>query len=360
LPGGTLPLGVEIQQLAFAFNCYPLQNIYFNKYRIINKSSQSWDSTYISLANDCDIGSNACGAIDDAIGCDTNRNLAITYNADNLDCNYGNNPPSLGTSLLQSPVRYTGNFNDTARLPYDTLVGYKLIGMSSFVHFVGASPDPCFNDPDSAIYAYNFMKGFDGCGRIIINRVTGLPTKYTYTGNACLRIGWFDSASHDIRYVKNSGPFTIASSDTQVVVFSFMVTRDGGNNFQNVCALQSISDSALWYYYHDFPICFQIGIQPISNEVPQRFMLYQNYPNPFNPFTKIKFAVPPSLKGEGPGVRVIIYNFLGQEIATLVNDELQPGIYEIDWNATNYPSGVYFYSITAGDISMTKRMVLLK
>src|SRR4030095_14421753 len=75
LPGGTLPLGVEIQQLAFAFNCSPLQNMYFTKYRIINRSGQSWDSTFISLANDVDIG----GAEDDAYGSDRIKTSTFLY-----------------------------------------------------------------------------------------------------------------------------------------------------------------------------------------------------------------------------------------------------------------------------------------
>src|SRR4030095_12517087 len=116
LLGGTLPLGVEIQQLAFAFNCSPLQNMYFTKYRIINKSGQSWDSTFVSLANDADIGASSCGAFDDAYGSDSARSISIIYNADNFDCNYLDNPPSLGTRMLQSPVNYTGNPLDAARL----------------------------------------------------------------------------------------------------------------------------------------------------------------------------------------------------------------------------------------------------
>ena len=135
LPGGTLPLGVEIQQLSFMFNCTPLQNTYFMKWKVINKSSLNWDSVYIALADDTDIGSDACGAFDDANGCDTLRNLSFVYNGDNDDCNYGTNPPTLGIRFLQSPIKFTGNNNDTARLPYDTLVGYKLLGMTAHNSF---------------------------------------------------------------------------------------------------------------------------------------------------------------------------------------------------------------------------------
>jgi len=360
LPGGTLPLGIEIHQLSFMFNCQSLKDMYFMKYKFINKSSLLWDSAYISFVNDIDIGVGHCGASDDALGCDTSRNLAFYYNADDSDCNYGINPPSLGTRFLQSPLRYTGNNNDTAKLPYDTLIGYKHLGMNTHIMFHYQNWNPCNNDPDNAISGYNFMKGNNACDSPYIHPVTGLKTLFIYSGNACNRTGWFDSSSWDKRNIVSSGPFKMNSGDTQIAVFSYLVTRDGGNNFQNVCALQSLSDTALKYYYNDFQTCIPIGIQPISNEVPEKFMLYQNYPNPFNPVTSIKFSIP-SLLRRGAGVVLLkVYDILGQDIATLVNDELNPGIYEVDWNAENYPSGVYFYSITTNNYFESKKMVLIK
>ena len=150
------------------------------------------------------------------------------------------------------------------------------------------------------------------------------------------------------------------SGDTQIVVLSYMITRDGGNNFQNVCALQSLSDSALKYYYNDFKTCIPIGIEPISTEIPQRFELYQNYPNPFNPSTKIRFHIPAFVETTRRVVSLRIYDVLGKEIEVLVNENLKPGIYEIDWNAENLPSGVYFYSIITNEFTQTKKMVVVK
>ncbi len=105
-----------------------------------------------------------------------------------------------------------------------------------------------------------------------------------------------------------------------------------------------------------------IGIEPISSEVPERFVLYQNYPNPFNPITKIKFDTPPqpSPKGREQWVKLVIYDILGREIAVLVNEQLKPGTYEIEWDASDYPSGVYFYRLSAGNYRDTKKMVLIK
>jgi Secretion system C-terminal sorting domain len=106
-----------------------------------------------------------------------------------------------------------------------------------------------------------------------------------------------------------------------------------------------------------------IGIQPISTEIPQRFVLYQNYPNPFNPVTKIKFSIPVaslSSIGEGSGVRLIVYDLLGREAAVLVNEQLTPGTYEVEWNGSNYASGIYFYQLRTNKFSESKKMVLVK
>jgi len=98
-----------------------------------------------------------------------------------------------------------------------------------------------------------------------------------------------------------------------------------------------------------------IGIQHISSQVPQSFFLHQNYPNPFNPVTKIKFDIP-----NQSIVKLIIYDLLGREVTTLVNKQLKPGSYEVDWDGTSYASGVYFYTLLTNDFVETKRMVLLK
>lgn len=103
-----------------------------------------------------------------------------------------------------------------------------------------------------------------------------------------------------------------------------------------------------------------LGIKPISGIVPESYMLYQNYPNPFNPNTKIKFDIPSAGQRHAFDVRIIIYDILGREIATLVNETLQPGTYEVEWDGSNYTSGIYFYKLISDDYIQSRRMVLLK
>ena len=102
------------------------------------------------------------------------------------------------------------------------------------------------------------------------------------------------------------------------------------------------------------------GISFHQNSSVVKFHLSQNYPNPFNPQTKIKFDVPANVKGQTSNVKLVIYDLLGREIATLVNEELRPGTYEADWDASNFSSDVYFYKIISGDFAKKKKMVLMK
>ncbi len=100
-----------------------------------------------------------------------------------------------------------------------------------------------------------------------------------------------------------------------------------------------------------------IGVSQINSHLPVGFTLSQNYPNPFNPTTKIKFAI----SGVSAAHTFLsVYDILGNEMAVLVNQNLIPGEYEVEWNASDIPSGIYFYKIQAGEFSETKKMVLIK
>jgi hypothetical protein len=107
-------------------------------------------------------------------------------------------------------------------------------------------------------------------------------------------------------------------------------------------------------------ICTFTGIKTISNEIPDEIRLYQNYPNPFNPVTKIRFAIPSVGQMHAFELRLIIYDILGKEVQTLVNENLSPGTYEVNFDGSNLPSGVYIYRLTAGNYTETKKMVLIK
>lgn len=248
LPGGTLPMGVEIQQTSFAFLAPGLTNMYFVKWKIINKSSNVWDSTFTAIACDPDLGD----AGDDAVGCDSTQDIAFCYNQDNVDPIYGSAPPAVGFKYLQSPIVYTGNPSDTVKLPYGNFVGYRAVGLSLFTSFEN-SGNECLGDPDLAVNAYNFMKYGEGCGHPLINWTTGGPSKYKYNGNVCATppTGWYDSLPQDKRFLQVSGPFVMNSQDTQIIVVGAFIER-GSSNYQSVCALLESGDRVQKFYNSNF------------------------------------------------------------------------------------------------------------
>jgi len=97
------------------------------------------------------------------------------------------------------------------------------------------------------------------------------------------------------------------------------------------------------------------GVSPIGNTVPQNYSLSQNYPNPFNPVTKINFALP-----KQGFVTLKIYDVLGREVRTLVNEVKSAGQFSVDFNASEFSSGVYFYKLETNGFSDIKRMMLIK
>jgi hypothetical protein len=166
---------------------------------------------------------------------------------------------------------------------------------------------------------------------------------------------------------------------TMLGFFDVLITRNDGNVYRNPSYSSSwipaytaplgiyryISNQPIYVGYSLYAVrdnggiswgsCGTGGIQRISNEIPIDFALKQNYPNPFNPVTKIRFDVPKDSK-----IRISVFDVLGKEVARLAEQYFQPGQYELTWDAANYTSGVYFYSMIANDYSVTKKMVLVK
>jgi photosystem II stability/assembly factor-like uncharacterized protein len=96
-------------------------------------------------------------------------------------------------------------------------------------------------------------------------------------------------------------------------------------------------------------------IKTISENIPDKFQLHQNYPNPFNPETNIKFDLP-----EASNVKITIYNSLGKQMQVLADEHKQAGSYEVKFNGEGYSGGIYFYRITAGELTETRKMLLVK
>jgi hypothetical protein len=97
------------------------------------------------------------------------------------------------------------------------------------------------------------------------------------------------------------------------------------------------------------------GIIEVLNQLPKEFQLFQNYPNPFNPTTTIQYSIP-----KKSYIILKVFDILGKEVATLISEEKTVGNYEVEFNANNLSSGVYFYQLNAGNFTSTKKMLLMK
>ncbi|MCX6162361.1 MAG: T9SS type A sorting domain-containing protein [Ignavibacteriae bacterium] len=172
----------------------------------------------------------------------------------------------------------------------------------------------------------------------------------------------------------NNSLFFINSNTGWVVGSTIMKTTNGGTNWNNDLpnlipysdsynCLHSVffSDQNTGWVVGSYAAIFSITnggstlINQISTETPAGYSLCQNFPNPFNPSTKISFQLPvvssSSLK---------IFDITGKEVATLVNERLNAGTYTVDWNASEFPSGVYFYRLTAEGYGETRKMMLIR
>jgi photosystem II stability/assembly factor-like uncharacterized protein len=150
------------------------------------------------------------------------------------------------------------------------------------------------------------------------------------------------------------------------------ITSNGGINWQtqyintntSLNSINFVNESSGWACGYFGTVVHTstggIGIKKINDKIPESFRLQQNYPNPFNPVTKIRFELPSMTNYRQLKVNLSIYDILGRELETLVNESLQAGTFEVVWNASKYSSGIYFYSLTAGEFSVTKKMVLVK
>jgi hypothetical protein len=178
--------------------------------------------------------------------------------------------------------------------------------------------------------------------------------------------------------VKNSEVELLWSTASELNNMGFEIERsiDGQDNFVTVGFVEGKGSSTEISYYSfndnpklsgvnqlyyrlkqvDFDGTFSYSnVVNVSYDVPAEFVLSQNYPNPFNPSTRINYFLP-----KESFVSVKVYDFLGREVTTLVNEIKSTGSYDLVFDASNLPSGTYFYTLRTDNYSSTKKMILLK
>jgi hypothetical protein len=209
----------------------------------------------------------------------------------------------------------------------------------------------------SAIWFDNSTNGFSSADRNIIKTTNSgvnwvitpgssgpeIIRGITGTGN----FWWY------VRFLSNQIYYTSNSGQNWAVQYT-APTNSGYNHITK----GRNGSSKLWAARIDGGISVytgELGIKKLTNSIPEEFGLSQNFPNPFNPVTHLRFEI-----SELRLVNLVVYDIHGREVATLVNEQLSPGIYEVEWNAEVYSSGVYFYTIKAGKFTQTLKMVLIK
>lgn len=198
---------------------------------------------------------------------------------------------------------------------------------------------------DNIVGFYYFHKTTNaGQNWVVIN----IPQQMNSVRFTDVNNGWLCGANGGILYSSNGGSnWSLQASGVSVTLNEhYMLNQNTGWIVGNNGVILKTTNGG------------PSAINPISNEVPSVYSLYQNYPNPFNPNTKIKFDIPAVETIHELSLR--IYDILGREVAVLVDEQLKPGSYEVEWDASNYPSGVYIYRLKTGSFSETKKMILLK
>jgi subtilisin family serine protease len=156
-------------------------------------------------------------------------------------------------------------------------------------------------------------------------------------------LGKTEAGPNDISSVISAGPYEIKADESIEIAFSISAGIDLAS------IKRSVVNSRLKYSE------VITDVLENNNEIPIEFSLSQNYPNPFNPTTKINFSIK-----EAGFVKLNIYNMLGEIVTELVSENLEKGFYKYDWNASNYSSGIYFYSINVNGFNQVRKMALVK
>jgi hypothetical protein len=285
-----------------------------------------------------------------------------------IDVN-GNNIYENGIDTpLDTAVNYLGPIGITI------FPGAKNLEVATSVFYI--SGDPNLRDPFNVVEARNYTLGLDRIGNVVDPCVFpygevrgGVPcgdvNPYIFfSGDPITDVGWICNQNRDVRGTGSAGPFKLIKDQEVEVLIGYEIDRST-TPLGGIIAARSISDAVQTFYENNFgyPIV-SVEDEPL---VVSKFILEQNYPNPFNPITKIKFTMPSVFASEATQTQLVtlkVYDILGNEITTLVNEELSPGEYEVEFSAESsikYPaSGIYFYQLAAGEFIQTKKMVLIK
>lgn len=261
------------------------------------------------------------------------------------------------TFYLQSAAGETG-WNNSFYFDINTGVSFGTSNTRVFktLNLVNWTPQATTGQVNSyAIWYNSILTGMTGGTGMLLTTNGGLtwgPTPTALPGTA------------NISGINGANSFWVVTRQATVI---YTTTNNGTSWSTNYTApagnyrhiIKDRSSGAVFYAVRDnggiSRGLYFLGITPVSTEIPNSYSLNQNYPNPFNPETNIKFNIPK----EG-FVKLSVYDGVGREVSSLVNESLKAGEYEVNFNALGLTSGAYFYKLAVNDFIQTKKMILVK
>jgi len=291
------------------------------------------------------------GGLNNAI-LDNVRDMTFRPNGNILVTNAGTVGNSYNTV---QQFDHSGNFinsfiTDSVNSPYNLLQRTNdiLLSNSSGTHNIGRY------NPNTGSFIGDFIASS-----------LNFPQQLTSIGNGKIAVCEFSGVLSGIRIYDSLGVLTDTLKGVTGVRGSwkmpngnFLVTNSTGVYEVNGTTGSLVRTIVSGYNFNCISVFDPNMITAIGSEQQNNsteYKLFNNYPNPFNPNTIIRFQIKDSRF-----TTLKIYNLLGKEVAVLVNETKTPGTYEVSWDAVNYPAGVYFYKLTAGNFSETKKMMLVK
>jgi photosystem II stability/assembly factor-like uncharacterized protein len=247
---------------------------------------------------------------------------------------------------------------------YDVLL-YTSNGGTSFTNLYANIP-PSGNGHISllAIDFINSQTGWIGAANLERNNIyktTNGGTNWFFQSNPISAAGL--NQINDVKFISNGIGWAVHGA---LGTGAIMYTSNGGMNWQMEIqgslwydCLEIYQNTKAWCGADGGFIYYTIPENPLGiasgEEIPSRFYLGQNYPNPFNPETNIKFQL-----AAAGFLRLSVFDILGREVSVLLNKDMNAGSYEVKWNSEGYSSGIYYYKLTSGEYSETRKMILIK
>ncbi len=390
-PHTTAPLNIKINQLSKLLpytNDEVLTNTAIIKQDIVNIGTENLNDLIVSFVFDCDVGTgfgNRYPHIDDLVdydgwdGEDSDTDLEdivenYDWNGNGVLDGYDENGIPYGWEFYSSEIYPNPNYNEAMVSPdgfpdeYQVIVTENdTIVLDRQMSYMYDGDNPSTPEDDTAEEGH--VKGFIGL-RTMKKPVENVLShqwwnwesnpytdreKYDYmAGVHPASDGYLfipnplhiDAPPFDYHFMYSMGDFDVLTpNDTLKLVTGIAVGKGIMGLRQNMDALYIYCDST----------DIDLSTDDKDINIPSAFKLYANYPNPFNPITIIGFELQSNSE-----VNLNIYNLRGQLVDTILNEHISAGYHKVIWNARNYPSGIYFARLTAGDYSATQKMILLK